>query len=129
MSENYNTIQHLRGRIQDLEKYKYVLGYKVETYQAELLPKAEEAARLAQELVAHDKELALELAHIKELRMELGEKDRSIRILKTNITDIRCGLGVDCVRLHDLLAWGVSSCICWNVGQGHPPPPVPPDII
>ena len=76
----------------------------METYQAELLPKAEEAARLAQELVAHDKELASELAHIKELRMELGEKDRSIRILKTNITDIRCGLGVDWVQLHNLLA-------------------------
>jgi hypothetical protein len=29
MSENYATIQHLRNMIQDLEKHKYVLGYKV----------------------------------------------------------------------------------------------------
>jgi|LauGreSuBDMM15SN_2_FD.fasta_scaffold484437_1 predicted RNase H-like nuclease (RuvC/YqgF family) len=79
----------LRTRIQDLEKFKYVLGYKVEAYQAELLPKTEEAARLAQELAVHDKELASELMHIKELRKELGDRDRSIRSLKTEIGGMR----------------------------------------
>ncbi len=33
MSENYATIQHLRSTIQELEKHKYVLGYKVNAYQ------------------------------------------------------------------------------------------------
>ena len=61
----------------------------METYQAELLPKAEEAARLAQELVAHDKELASELVHIRDLRKEVGDKDRFIRSLKTELSDIK----------------------------------------
>ena len=55
MTDNFSTIQTLRRRVQDLEQYKFVLGYKAESYQAQLKPKIEEAERLNKSLQDHDK--------------------------------------------------------------------------
>ena len=56
-ADNYHTIQSLRRKVQDLEKHKFVLGYKAETYAAALEPQQEAVGRLQGELEGHGREL------------------------------------------------------------------------
>uniref|UniRef100_A0A7R9VL67 Cilia- and flagella-associated protein 57 n=1 Tax=Chlamydomonas euryale TaxID=1486919 RepID=A0A7R9VL67_9CHLO len=89
MGDNYATIQMLRRQGQDLEKHKFVLGHKAEAYQARLVPKQQEAERLAAELAAHDKELVSELQRNGELKRSLVERESAVRSLKNEIADVK----------------------------------------
>jgi chromosome segregation ATPase len=51
LADNFSVIQDLRHRVQELEKHKYVLGYKAESYLGELEPRRAEVRLLDGDVV------------------------------------------------------------------------------
>lgn len=89
MADNFSTIQVLRRRVQDLEQYKFVLGYKAEAYQAQLKPKIEEVDRLNKSLQNHDKELINSAQSVSNLSNQIKERARQVASLKSEIQDLK----------------------------------------
>lgn len=89
IGDNYHTLQGLRRKIQDLEKHKFVLTYKAESYQKELEPHTAEVVKLRKQLASQDKEVVAELAHMREVSQSLAEKEAYIKGLKSEMAELK----------------------------------------
>ena len=86
ISSNYSTIQALRSRVQELEKHKYVLGYKAEKYQERLQPTVDQIENLTDRLNSQDQGIVEDLCRSGNLRRRILDKDDMIRyVLKETI--------------------------------------------
>ncbi|GIL58742.1 hypothetical protein Vafri_13730, partial [Volvox africanus] len=88
-ADNYVTIQQLRRKVQELEKHKYVLSYKAETYSKNMEPQREEIARLQEALEGHGKELLIQANRTQVLSRHVAEKDAALRTAKTSLAEFK----------------------------------------
>ncbi|EFJ40424.1 hypothetical protein VOLCADRAFT_99792 [Volvox carteri f. nagariensis] len=93
-ADNYVTIQQLRRKLQELEKHKYVLSYKAETYAQKLEPQLEEIAKLQDSLEGHGRELLNQAKRTQLLNRHVAEKDSALRTAMASLADFkrRCEL-------------------------------------
>ncbi|GLC77526.1 WD repeat-containing protein 49 [Pleodorina starrii] len=93
-ADNYVTIQQLRRKVQELEKHKYVLSYKAESYSKNLEPQQEEISRLQEALEGHGRELLSQANRAQILTRHVAEKDAALRTAKTGLAAFkrRCEL-------------------------------------
>lgn len=92
ISSNYDGIQNLRRKIQELEKHKFVLGYRAESYQKELQPMQKENNSLQKSLVVSKVQQApalLALARISCLRA-FGALQQIMQSLIYTCSEILC---------------------------------------
>ncbi|KAG2439922.1 hypothetical protein HXX76_004041 [Chlamydomonas incerta] len=92
-ADNYATIQQLRRKVQDLEKHKFVLSYKAETYAKALEPQEKEVSRLQSELEGHDRELLGHMSKMQVLSRHVAEKDTALRTLKSELGALKSKAG------------------------------------
>eukprot|EP00198_Chlamydomonas_reinhardtii_P006316 XP_001695652.1 flagellar/basal body protein [Chlamydomonas reinhardtii] len=92
-TDNYATIQQLRRKVQDLEKHKFVLSYKAETYAKALEPQEKEMSRLQSELEGHDRELLGHMSKMQVLSRHVAEKDTALRTLKSELAELKSKAG------------------------------------
>eukprot|EP00803_Ostreobium_quekettii_P003392 evm.model.scf_890.5 EVM.evm.TU.scf_890.5 scf_890:16944-24893(-) len=89
ISSNYQTIQVLRRRVQELEKHRFVFEHKAETYQEKLEPAVSEVRELKQTLHSRDQGTSDELARITGLQRRIIDKDGMIKTLKDELAQWR----------------------------------------
>ncbi|KAK9816472.1 hypothetical protein WJX72_000711 [[Myrmecia] bisecta] len=89
IGQNYQTIQQLRRRVGDLEKHKFVLGYRSQELQQELEPKDAEILQLSGQLQQHDEELVEEVKRAEILQRAIEARDLRISALKKDAENLR----------------------------------------
>ncbi|KAL3160819.1 WD repeat-containing protein 49 [Trebouxia sp. C0009 RCD-2024] len=102
IAQNYTTIQLLRRRLADMEKHKFVLGYRTQELEQELEPKEEQIENLNQQLQEQDGELVEELARASVLSRGLGDQQMRIKSMKLENKQLRQRLADDATLWQEL---------------------------
>ncbi|DBA85209.1 TPA: WD repeat-containing protein 49 [Trebouxia sp. C0005] len=102
IAQNYTTIQLLRRRLADMEKHKFVLGYRTQELEQELEPKEEQIENLNQQLQEQDGELVEELKRASVLTRGMSDQTMRIKSMKLENKELRQQLADNAALWRDL---------------------------
>ncbi|DBB08551.1 TPA: WD repeat-containing protein 49 [Trebouxia sp. C0006] len=102
IAQNYTTIQLLRRRLADMEKHKFVLGYRTQELEQELEPKEEQIENLNQQLQEQDGELVEELKRASVLTRGMSDQTMRIKSMKLDNKELRQQLADNAALWKDL---------------------------